>query len=335
MRNDLPDTMRCWRSETPGLRDLELADLPLPKPRDDEALVRISAAALNFSDLLMIDDRYQVRPPRPFAPGQEIAGTVIVAGENSGLATGDVIASKVHWGGFAEYAVVRGDMAIRVPSGTSLAAAAALPVVYTTAIVALTESTTIRSGDVVLVLAAAGGVGLACVEVANQLGAQVIAAAGGEDKCALARQHGALEAVDYRQENWSNVLKSLTKGQGVDVIVDPVGGPATLEALRALAWEGRLLVVGFSSGEIPRIPANRLLLKRASAIGVYWSHDRDATMLKRVASKLTSLLTTGAIRPHIGARFPFNQLPQALASLAERRSTGKVLLIAPDEEMES
>ena len=186
-----------------------------------------------------------------------------------------------------------------------------------------------------LVLAAAGGVGLACVEIATRLGARVIAAAGGEGKCALARHYGALEAVDYREENWSDVLKSLTKGQGVDVIVDPVGGAATSEALRAIAWEGRLLIVGFSSGEIPRIPANRLLLKRASAIGVYWSHDRDAPMLTRVTRELTALMTSGALRPHIGARFPFNQLPQALASLAERRSTGKVLLIGTNEEMKS
>jgi NADPH2:quinone reductase len=311
-----------------------LVHLTLPKPGDGDALVRISAAALNFSDLLMIDDRYQVRPPRPFTPGQEIAGTVVAAGTKSGLAAGDVIASKVDWGGFAEYAVVRGDMAIRVPPGTSLEAAAALPVVYTTAMVALTESTKVRASDVVLVLAAAGGIGLACVEVAHQLGAQVIAAAGGESKCALARQHGARDAVDYRHQNWSDILKSFTNGRGVDVIVDPVGGPATLEALRALAWEGRLLVVGFSSGEIPCIPANRLLLKRASAIGVYWSHDRDAAMLARVVSELTSLVTAGAVRPHIGARFPFEQLPQALASLAERRSTGKVLLIGPEQEME-
>jgi NADPH2:quinone reductase len=311
-----------------------LVHLTVPKPGDDEALVRTAAAALNFSDLLMIDDRYQVRPPRPFTPGQEIAGTVVAAGTNSGLAAGDVIASKVHWGGFAEYVVVQGDMAIRVPPGNSLEAAAALPIVYTTAMVALTESTKIKAGDVVLVLAAAGGVGLACVEVANELGAQVIAAAGGEDKCALARQHGAREAIDYRHENWSDILKSLTNGLGVDVIVDPVGGPATLEALRALAWEGRLLVVGFSSGEISRIPANRLLLKRASAIGVYWSHDRDAAMLARVVSELTSLVTKGAVRPHIGARFRFEQLPQALTSLAERRSTGKVLLIGPDKEIE-
>jgi NADPH2:quinone reductase len=334
MTNDLPNTMRCWRSAASGLGGLELVDLTVPKPGDEEALVRTAAAALNFSDLLMLDDHYQVRPPRPFTPGQEIAGRVVAAGPKSGLAAGDVIASKVHWGGFAEYAIVRGDMAIRVPPGMSPEAAAALPIVYTTAIVALTESTKIGSGDVVLVLAAAGGVGLACVELANQLGAHVIAAAGGEDKCALVRQHGAREAINYRHANWSDVLKSLTNGRGIDVIVDPVGGPATLEALRALAWEGRLLVVGFSSGEIPHIPANRLLLKRASAIGVYWSHDRDSAMLARVVSKLTSLVTTGAVRPHIGARFAFEQLPQALTTLAERRSTGKVLLIGPDREIE-
>lgn len=323
--------MRAWRSANPGLDGLELIQTARPEFSADEALVRVETAALNFSDLLMIDDRYQVRPTRPFIPGQEVSGTVIAAGAQSGLDVGQRIASKVVWGGFAEYVVVRGDMAIRVPDDLSFAAACALPVVYTTAMVTLTESTVVKAGDTVLVLAAAGGVGLAAVEIARHLGARVIAAAGGRDKCALTRQHGAHEAIDYRQDNWSDELKRLTDGHGADVIVDPVGGAATKEAMRAIAWEGRLLIVGFTSGEIPQIPANRLLLKRAAAIGVYWSHDRDAAMLKRVSDRLAALLREQAIRPHIGATFGFDRLPEALRALGDRQTTGKVTVSLKNE----
>jgi len=311
---------------------LSLAEVGIPAPSAGQALVRVDTAALNFSDLLMIDDRYQVRPPRPFVPGQEIAGTVVAAGADSGLRIGERIASKVNWGGFAEHVLVRGDMAIRVPPDLPSATASALPVVYTTAMVALSESTTIRLEENVLVLAAAGGVGLAAVEIAGYFGARVIAAAGGEEKCALARDHGAHETVDYRQPGWSDRVKALTGANGVGVIVDPVGGAASKDALRTLGWEGRLLIVGFTSGDIPQIPANRLLLKRASAIGVYWNHDRDGAMLARVSGKLAAMAQDGAIRPHIGRSFAFEDLPQALRALAERRTTGKVVLAIGSKE---
>ena len=326
-------TMRAWRSTTPGLDHLELVTLPRPEFGAGEALVRVESAALNFSDLLMIDDRYQVRPPRPFTPGQELGGTVVAAGVESGLKVGDRVASKILWGGFADYAAVRGDMAIRVPDGIATATATALPVVYTTAMVALTESTAVKPGETVLVLAAAGGVGLAAVEIARHLGARVIAAAGGDDKCALARRHGAHEAIDYRREGWSAEIKALTSGRGADVIVDPVGGEATREAMRVLAWEGRLLIVGFASGNIPQIRANHLLLKRATAVGVYWNHDHDGAMLARVSERLAEILGSGAIRPHIGGTFAFENLPDALRSLAGRGSTGKVIISLPHEDL--
>jgi len=317
---------RAWLSPSAGIGELTLTEIEIAAPAANQALVRVDTAALNFSDLLMIDDRYQVRPPRPFVPGQEIAGVVIAAGAESGLDVGERITSKVDWGGFAEHVLVRGDMAIRIPPSLSSASAAALPVVYTTSMVALTEATTINAGESVLVLAAAGGVGLAAVEIARHLGARVIAAAGGDDKCALARAHGAHEAVDYRQPDWIETVKSLTGKTGVDVIVDPVGGAVSKDALRVLGWEGRFLIVGFASGEIPQIPANRLLLKRAAAIGVYWNHDRDKAMLARVSEKLTAMARDGAIRPHIGGSFAFENLPQALAALGERRTAGKAVL---------
>jgi NADPH:quinone reductase len=324
-------TMRGWTSAGPGLAGLALARLPRPAAGPATALVRVEAATLNFSDLLMIDDLYQVRPPRPFVPGQEIAGTVIAAGENCGLAAGERVASKVQWGGFAQYALVRGDMAIRIPASMAASQAAALPVVYTTALVALTESTSISAGETVLVLAAAGGVGLAAVEVAKQLGARVIAAAGGAEKCALARAHGADEAADYQENDWGDRVKAITGDRGVDAIVDPVGGELTRQALRLLAWGGRLLIVGFSSGEIPQIPANRLLLRRACAIGVYWDHDRDAPMLARIARQLLEFSAAGVIRPHIGATFAFEDLPDALVALKGRKTAGKTVLTIPQE----
>jgi NADPH2:quinone reductase len=322
----LPTTMRAWQSADPGVGALKLAEVPCPRPDQGHAVVRVEAAALNFSDKLMIDGSYQIKPPRPFTPGQEIAGTVIVSGKGCALRPGQRVCGKVLWGGFAEYAAMRGDMAIAIPDGVSAETAVALPIAYTTAMVALTESTQAIAGETVLILAAAGGVGLAAVEIAHALGARVIAAAGGANKGALARERGANEVIDYGEDGWSAKVKELTEGRGVDIVVDPVGGAATKEALRALAWKGRLLVVGFASGEVPMIPANRLLLNRAAAIGVYWSHDRDAEMVTRVTQRLTSMLASGAIRPHIGAAFPFAQLPQALTALAERRSTGKVIL---------
>lgn len=328
----IPKTMRAWQSGEPGLSGLTWGSQPCPRVGAGEALIRVEAAALNFSDLLMIDERYQIRPPRPFTPGQEVAGIVVAAGDGCALKTGQHVAGKVVWGGFAEYALMRGDMAIAIPDGVTAETAVALPVAYTTAMVALTESTQVKCGEYVLVLAAAGGVGLAAVEIAHARNAHVIAAVGGPDKCALAREHGADETVDYRAEGWSKLVKALTGGRGVDVIVDPVGGEATKEALRALAWEGRLMVVGFASGEVSAIPASRLLLNRAAAIGVYWNHDRDGEMLARVALRLTAMLQSGAIHPHIGNAYSFAQLPEALTALAERRTMGKVILSLAEQD---
>ena len=318
--------MIAWHSAEPGLAALRRVELPVPQPRDNELLVKVGFGALNFSDTLMIDDRYQVRPPRPFVVGQEVAGTVAVAGKATAFKPGDNVTGKVDWGGFGTYAIMRGDIAFRVPAKLGLKAASALPVVYTTAMVALTECTTVKPGETVLVLAAAGGIGLAAVEIGRHLGARVIAAAGGADKCALAKAHGAYETVDYREKGWSDTVKDMTGGKGVNVIVDPVGGTIAKDALRIIDFYARYLVVGFASGQLPQIPANLLLLKCAAAIGVYWNHDRDAAMLARVTARLAELAESGAIRPHIGESFTFDQLPQALVALSERRTTGKVVI---------
>ncbi|WP_127519662.1 NADPH:quinone oxidoreductase family protein [Mesorhizobium sp. Z1-4] len=322
---------RRWISAEAGLAELRIKEAFPPQPGKGELGVKVCAAALNFSDLLMIDDKYQVRPPRPFTPGQEIAGIVMSAGEGARHAVGDRVAGKLLWGGFASHAVLRDDMAISIGKASSFAEAAALPVVYTTAYVALTECTTVGKDEVVLVHAAAGGVGMASVQVAVARGAKVIASAGSEAKRQAALANGATWAIDPGVANWSARIKELTGGRGADVIVDPVGGDVTQESLRALALDGRLLIVGFASGEIPKIPANRLLLKRAAAIGVYWNHDTDAQMLVRVNERMSGDLASGAIRPVIDLRHGLEAVPAALADLAARKTLGKVIIEIGDD----
>ena len=319
--------MKAWRSGgTRGIGGLALAEIAPPRPGPGELLVRVEAAAVNFSDLLMIDDRYQVRPERPFTPGQEIAGVVEEAGPGAAIAPGARIAAKLFRGGFAERAAVRADMAMRLPDGISCAVGAALPVVYTTAIVALTETVAVRKGDPVLVFAASGGVGIATVQVAKALGARVIAVASGGAKQAVALEEGADVAIPSDAPDLRERVMAATGGDGVRVAVDPVGGEAATQALDCLAWRGALLIVGFLSGEVPRIPAHRLLLKGASARGVYWDHDRDPALVARARDRVLELAESGAIRPRIDAGYRLADLPRALTALAQRKTVGKLVL---------
>ncbi|NQV98590.1 MAG: NADPH:quinone oxidoreductase family protein [Rhodospirillales bacterium] len=309
-----------------GIDGLKIEEAFIADPGDNQILIDVQAAALNFSDLLMIEDTYQVRPPRPFTPGQEVAGVVIDAPAASPWKTGDRIASKVDWGGFAEQALVRADMAIRIPDAVDLAIGAALPVVYTTAMVALGECVVVTPNDRVLVHAAAGGIGLAAVEIAKALGADVIATAGTKAKLDLARQHGADVLIDYATDDWVSAVMDATKGKGANLIVDPVGGRIGELSLKCIARDGTLLIVGFASGQIPRLEAHRLLLKRAAARGVYWNHDQDGAMLQRVNGRLSEMLDAGRINPLVDRQFGFDDLPAALQALQSRRTVGKVVL---------
>ena len=319
--------MKAWQSpETPGVDALRLVDIEQPAPRANELLVRVQAAALNFSDLLMIDGVYQIRPDRPFTPGQEIAGTVVEAGSETGFARGSRVAGKVPWGGFAEYALLRADMAIRLPDETGFATAAALPVAYTTAVVALVEDAAIRESDTVLIHAAAGGVGLAAVQIAKAYGAKIVAAVTGSRKCDLVRSQGADVVVDYETGDFVKAANEATAGRGVDIVLDTVGGEITRRSLRCLAWKGQLLITGFSSGTIPEIPANRLLLKRAVARGVYWDHDRDPEMVTRCTRSLMEFLRANRIAPVVHDQYELDDLPRALEDLKSGRSTGKLAL---------
>ncbi len=315
--------MRAWQVRAHGgVEALALGELPPPVPAAGEMLVRVAAAGINFSDLLMVAGRYQVKPPLPFVPGQEIAG-IVEHCTSGAFRPGERIASKVVWGGFAERAVVREDMAFLLPDAVGLREGATLPVVWPTAWIALFDRARLQAGERVLILAAAGGTGLAALQLAKCAGARVIAAVGSTDKFALCRQYGADEVLDYSVVGWQE------KAGGVDVIFDAVGGDLTDAALKALTRGGRLLVVGFSSGSIPALRANRLLLKNASALGVYWSHELDAPLVERAFADLWRRHASGDLQFRVGHQYPLQQLPQALADMAARRTTGKnVLAIA-------
>lgn len=304
----------------------ELMAMPLPQP--GQVLVRVAAAGLNFSDVLMTRDMYQVRPPLPFTPGQEISGTVESVPPGSAFRPGDRVATKVMWGGFAQFAVAEESWLIRVPDDIALVDAAALPVVWPTAWIALFERAGPRAGDTVLVHAAAGGVGLAATQLAARAGARVIATAGGADKLARCAKHGAAVGIDYRQDDWVEQVMQATGGKGVDVVIDPVGGDVTDRSVKCLAFGARLCIVGFSSGRIPEIRANRLLLKSASALGIYWSHERDMPLIRKAMDDVLLGFKAGQLRADIGKRYAFQDLISALADLQDRRSSGKLVLLA-------
>ncbi|MFV1991174.1 MAG: NADPH:quinone oxidoreductase family protein [Acidimicrobiales bacterium] len=317
----------AWQvSDSVELNDLSLARLTTPTPSAGELLVQVHGAALNFSDLLMIQNKYQVRPDRPFTPGQELSGIVIATGPECTRSVGDRVTSRVPWGAFAEHAIVRDDMALDVPAHCDLTDAAAMPVVGLTAIVALTEATQLQAGETVLVHAGAGGVGLASVQVARALGATVIATAGSPKKCSVATKWGAHHVINYRNEDFAGLVNELTNGNGANVVVDSVGGDTSLDSLSCLAWRGRLLIVGFASGKIQNLPANRLLLKAASAIGVYWDHDLDLAMVRRAEKRMYEFWADGSLQPVVDRRQGLEAVPQALDDLAQRRTSGKVVI---------
>lgn len=322
--------MKAWLVEdwcTPD--QMRWADLPLPQPGPGQVRVRVAAAALNFLDTLMMAGRYQERPPLPFTPGVELSGVVDAAGAGAELTVGARVCGLVSYGAFAEYAVVDAADLYPVPDGIALEDAAALPVVYGTAHHALVARGRMQAGETLLVLAAAGGVGLATVQLGRALGLTVLAAAGGADKCALARQHGAAQAFDYADPDWAEQVKAATQGHGVDAVFDPVGGDYTAAALRLLAVGGRLLIVGFAAGAIPQIPANRLLLKDLAAVGVVWGPWRRRHRAA-AAAQMASLFDrwrAGAIAPLVSQRRRLADAPAAIADLGSRRTTGKVLLI--------
>lgn len=312
-----------------GPEQLELQTLPdLPLSRGD-LRIRVAAAGVNFPDTLIIQGKYQLRAEPPFVPGAEVAGEVVEVGAQvSQFQIGDRVAAFIPVGGYASEVVAPADSCLRLPDGMTLSEGGGYGLVYGTAMHALRQCGRLQAGDRLLVLGAAGGVGLAAVQLGKIMGAQVIAAVSSEAKQALARQQGADETLNYTQGSLKDQVKALTRGQGVQVVFDPVGGALAMEALSSAAWGARYLVVGFAEGTIPQIPANRLLLKELSAVGVFWGAfvAREPALNRDNFAQLAAWFAKGRFRPVISREYPLEAAPQALQDLLDRQVTGKVVL---------
>jgi NADPH:quinone reductase len=312
---------------------LELAELPSPRPAAGEVLVSVRAAGVNFPDALMVQGKHQIKPPLPFVPGVEVAGVVKEVGSGVDVTSGIDVGARVYGaqirGAFAEEITVEAAKLRPIPDTVSFEEAACAPVAGHTALYALAELGRVRAGECVLVLGAAGGVGLGAVEVAVALGARVIAAASTDEKLAVCRERGADALIQYERDDLRARIAELTGGCGIDVVFDPVGGRFAQPALRGLAWGGRYLVVGFASGEIPSVPLNLTLLKGGSVIGVFLGRglELDPALRSRVIDGFDALLRTGRIRPRISARYELARAPEALRQLLERRAVGKLVVI--------
>jgi NADPH2:quinone reductase len=320
--------VQCTRWGGPD--SLELVDIAPAPLRGGEIRVRVAAAGVNFADMLMIAGKYQENPPLPFSPGFEVAGTVDeVAPGVTAWRRGDRVMAMLPFGGYAEAAVLPAERAIALPASLEFTAAAGFPVAYGTAFGALAWRARLRPGERVLVFGAAGGVGLAAVEVARVLGGEVIAVASGRDRLDVAAAHGAAHTIDYRAEDVAGRVRSITGGRGVDVVLDPVGGEAFETALRCLASEGRLVVIGFASGQVGTLSAGMALAKNIDLIGCYWGAYRtgDADRIRRAYAELCRWVEAGKLRPHVGACVPLAEAARALSLLAERRLAGKIVLV--------
>jgi NADPH2:quinone reductase len=315
-----------------GPETLVLEDLPSPRPGAGEVVIDVKAAGVNFPDVLIIQNKYQVKPPLPFAPGAELAGVIKEIGAGvTGFAPGDRVIAMTTWGAFAEECVARMEQLIRMPAGLDFATAAAFTLTYGTSWHALKDRGGLRPGEALLVLGAAGGVGLAAVEIGKALGARVIAAASSAEKLAVCRAHGADETIDYATEDLRARLKALTGDKGVDVVYDPVGGPYAEPAIRSTGWRGRYLIIGFANGEIPRIPLNLMLLKGSSLVGVYWGDwtRREPAAAAAGMAELLGWLAAGKLKPHLSGRYPLARAGEALVALAGRKVAGK-LVVEPE-----
>lgn len=308
---------------------LTVQTVPDPTPGPGEVVLDVRAAGVNYPDALMVMGQYQVKPPLPFTPGAEAAGIVSAVGEGvPHLRVGQRAAAFTGTGAFAEKLLAPASAVMPLPDELAFEVAAGLPLAYGTAMHALVDRAGLQAGETLLVLGAAGGVGLAAVMIGKALGARVIAAASNAEKLGLCRAHGADEALNYADEDLRARLKALTGGQGPDVIFDPVGGDLAEPAFRSLGWGGRYLVVGFAGGGIPRLPLNLPLLKGASLVGVFWGEfaRRDPRGNARNLARLLGWVADGTVRPLVSDRYSLDRTPEALRALLERRVTGKVVV---------
>jgi NADPH2:quinone reductase len=323
--------------ELGGPEKLIFSDIDDPKPGTGEVLVEIKAASVNFPDVLMVQGLYQLQPPMPFIPGAECSGVIAEIGESvESCEVGDHVFVMAGIGCFAEKLVVEAARVNLIPKDMDFPVAAALPMAYATSLYALKQRADLKSGETLLVLGAAGGVGLSAVEIGKAMGARVIAAASSDEKIKTCLEHGADEAFVYpsgdldrdQQKELSNKIKELTGGLGANVVYDPVGGSFSEPALRAMAWEGRFLVIGFATGEIPKLPLNLTLLKGCQIVGVFWGAwtTMFPTENEKNFQELFDLYTTGKINPEISDRFSLEESAAAIAHLKDRKAKGKVII---------
>lgn len=308
---------------------LSPTDLPPPALGAGQVRIAVAAAGVNFADSLIVAGRYQDKPPLPFVPGLEVAGRVLEVGAGVDVCKpGDRVMAVLDQGGFAEQAVADAQNVFVVPDDLDLVEAAGFPIAYGTSHHGLAVKGGLRAGETLVVLGAAGGVGLTAVEVGKAIGAKVIACAGGADKLQVALERGAFAGIDYKTENVRDRVKKLTGGAGADMVYDPVGGPMLEAGLRALKHGGRLMVIGFASGEVPAIPANLLLIKNLAVLGYYWGAWRklDPASIRASMIELLDWWRTGRIRPHVSNRLPLDQAVEAIGLLTSRAATGKVVL---------
>ena len=309
---------------------LAIREIPSPRPGPGQVLLDVKASSLNFPDALMVQGLYQVKPPLPFTPGTEMAGVVIETGADvRGFRPGDRVIAIAGWGGFAEECAVDAGRLTPLPEGMDFDLGAAFLYAYETALHALRDRGRLEAGETLLVLGAAGGVGSAAVEIGKLLGARVIAAASSGEKLDLCRRLGADETIDYVSAKLRDRIGELTGREGVDVVFDPVGGPYTELAFRAAAWRGRLLVIGFAAGEIPKIPVNLALLRERSIVGVYWGESvrHDPEGHARNVTQLTEWWAAGKLHPAVSERVPLREAAAAMTRMVDRQVKGKVVVL--------
>jgi NADPH:quinone reductase len=323
--------MHAWLCENPvGVEALQWKELPTPEPKAGEVLVAIKAASLNFPDLLIVQNKYQIKPPLPFVPGAEYAGVIAAVGRDvKHLQVGQSVACLSGTGGFATHTIAPAHLCMPLPAGFPHVDAAALIMTYATSHHALVDRGQVKAGETVLVLGAAGGVGTAAIQVAKALGARVIAAASSDEKCELCRTIGADATINYSREPLRDAINAATGGRGPDVIYDPVGGDLAEPALRSIAWRGRYLVIGFASGTIPALPLNLPLLKGSSIVGVFWGsfarHEPKAGAA--LLAELARWYAEGKIKPVIDRQLPMAELKAAYEYMGSRSVKGKVVMV--------
>lgn len=323
--------MHAWLCENPiGVDALTWKSLPTPEPQAGEVRIRIETASLNFPDLLIVQNKYQMKPPLPFVPGSEYAGIVEAVGEGvTHLQVGQAVACLSGTGGFGTHTLAPAKLCMPLPAGFGPVDAAAFIMTYATSHHALLDRGQLKAGETVLVLGAAGGVGTAAIQIAKASGARVIAAASTQEKCDLCAAQGADTTINYNKDNFRERLKELTEGKGPDVIYDPVGGDYAEPAFRSIAWRGRYLVVGFAAGPIPALPWNLALLKGASIVGVFWGDfsRRESVANAAMMQELATWYGQGKIKPVIHKTMPMAELKQAYAEMGSRGVMGKLVMV--------